>query len=73
MHRKKVFFSFDFERKEHGVSKHRSFSADKGLGMNKKKSGGGHFCSAPFFLSKSALKYFLTHLTMFYILREELI
>ena len=31
--------------------------------MNKKKSGeGGHICSAPFFLSKSAVKIFLNSL-----------
>ena len=31
--------------------------------MNKKKwGGGGHICSAPFFLSKSAVKIFLNSL-----------
>ena len=54
---------FDFDRKGHGVSKHRSYIVDTGLGMNKKNSGGGvQNCSALFFLSKSAVKIFFNSL-----------
>ena len=58
----KKFFSSDFGRKEHGVSKNQSILVDKGLRMNKKIRGGGHFCSAPFFFVKKCFEIFLNSL-----------
>ena len=50
--------SFDFDRKEHGVS----YIVATGLGINKKIRGGVQNCSALFLLSKSAVKIFFNSL-----------